>query len=1029
MRRTTTRSLFQCVKGRTHLRGATYGLNLKDKRCYATSSEVSKVDPFAPLDPFAHRHNLQPEDSETKDMLNVIGSQYKDLETLVKAIIPSDIYNGDKVMSLSSDDNGWTHVGEQGALKELKEKFANKNQVLKSLIGMGYYNTYTPGVVLRNMVENPGWYTQYTPYQAEISQGRLESLLNFQTMVSDLTALPISNASLLDEATAAAEAMNICFNKTQRNTFFVDHKVSPQTIDVVKTRAIPLGIEVVVGDAKTFKLNDQVSGVLVQYPNVDGVAIDYKDFFKQAKQNGSISVCASDLLALCILTPPGELGADVCVGNTQRFGVPLGYGGPHAAFMSVQDELKRSIPGRLIGVSKDAQGNVAYRMSLQTREQHIRRDKATSNICTAQALLANCAAMYAIYHGPEGLKKIASTVHSRTAYLRQIISTKYQIQDEKETYFDTFVIKSDQAKQLSDRAVQAGFNLRLIDDQRVGISLDETIEQSDVETLVRDVFQLEFKTNQPINHDTLTNSSLARTSDFLSHPVFNTYHTEHELLRYIWRLQSRDISLCQSMIPLGSCTMKLNSSSEMIPITWPQFNNIHPFAPTAQTQGYLDLFAQLERWLAIITGFDAVSLQPNAGSQGEFTGLLSIKKYLEHSGQLNRNICLIPTSAHGTNPASAVMAGMKVVVVKCDDKGNIDMNDLSQKANQYKDTLACAMVTYPSTHGVYEKGIAELCDVVHSHGGQVYMDGANMNAQVGLTSPGAIGADVCHLNLHKTFCIPHGGGGPGMGPIGVKSHLAPFLPNHSCVEMPGRSDETSMGAVSAAPWSSSSILAISWMYIRMMGSVGLRTATQVAIMNANYMAKRLESHYKIVYRGSDNLVAHEFIIDLNKINKTCGIGAEDVAKRLMDYGFHAPTMSFPIAGTLMIEPTESESRQELDRFCDALISIRREIEKVENGEYDRLDNPLKNAPHTLQVVTAEDWNHKYSRQVAAFPTRWTREVFKFWPTVARIDSAFGDKNLICTCPPLDSYSSEPVLVAKGDGENMSQVAKVKENSY
>jgi glycine dehydrogenase len=1003
-----------------------------------------------PLDTFPRRHNLQPENPQVREILQKIGS-YESLESLVKDIIPSDIYVGSKDLDFSFEKDGRRAVGEREALEELRRDYASKNKVLKSLIGMGYYGTITPPVILRNIVENPGWYTQYTPYQAEISQGRLESLLNYQTMVSDLTGLSVSNASLLDEGTAAAEAMNVCFNNSRKGgqdatyKFLVDHGVSPQTLDVVRTRAIPLNIEVVVGDFRTFDAkSNKVCGALIQYPNVDGRVLDYDDFCAKIHENDGLVVCTSDLLALTVLRPPGEFGADICIGNSQRFGVPLGYGGPHAAFMAVREEFKRIIPGRLIGVSKDSQGNMAYRMALQTREQHIRRDKATSNICTAQALLANCAAMYAVYHGPEGLRKIATTVHKRTLLLRNILEQQlgYQIANSKDSFFDTFVIQlssADQARKLSAKAVESGFNLRLINDTSLGVSLDETIGAQELDILVHKVFAAHAgkklapdaldRAAESVTSSSFDGTKFARQSEYLSHPVFNIYHTEHELLRYIYRLQARDISLAQSMIPLGSCTMKLNATSEMIPITWPEFNSIHPFAPLEQSAGYLQLFQDLEKWLGEITGFDAVSLQPNAGSQGEFTGLLAIKKYLESLGQHNRNICLIPVSAHGTNPASAVMAGMRVVVVKCDSNGNIDMADLKKKAQEYSKTLACVMVTYPSTHGVYEEGIAELCRIVHEHGGQVYMDGANMNAQVALTSPGRIGADVCHLNLHKTFCIPHGGGGPGMGPIGVKSHLAPFLPNHAVVDMPGTDQKTSMGAVSAAPWSSASILPISWMYIRMMGSKGLKNATQVAIMNANYMVSRLDSHYKVVYKGKKGLVAHEFILDINKFLKTANVGAEDVAKRLMDYGFHAPTMSFPIAGTLMIEPTESESKEELDRFCDALISIREEIRQIEEGKFDREDNPLKNAPHTLQMVTMDKWNHKYTREVAAFPNRLTKEVFKFWPTVARIDSAFGDKNLICTCPPLDSYSSEPVLVAKGDGEDQNRVGKAKENSY
>jgi glycine dehydrogenase len=981
------------------------------------------------LDTFPRRHCYQPDttsgttvshDNEiVNEMLKTVNPGFNSIEQLVQSVIPKNIYLGEKhrlKFDFEQTDRKYAN-GEYVILRELYEQYAKKNKVMKSLIGMGYYNTITPSVILRNIMENPLWYTPYTPYQAEISQGRLEGLLNFQTVTCDLTGLPVANASLLDEATAAAEAMNLCYSRLpknvqdEKNQFFVSDKVHPQTIAVIKTRAFRKGIEVIVGDYNKIKF-DKVCGVLLQYPDTTGlIAQDLEAFVQNAHKNGAMVVVATDLLALTILKPPGEFGVDIALGSAQRFGVPLGYGGPHAAFFAVKDELKRLIPGRIIGISKDTNGTKAYRMALQTREQHIRRDKATSNICTAQALLANMAAMYAIYHGPEGLRTLGNIVHEKTVILAKGLKAQgHKIFNgvENPLFFDTLQIElaAETSDVVMQRAVEAGYNLRKYDQKVVGLSIDETITGQDIDVILK-IFDP--KTKATIkdlcreDNNIIAKSNLLRKSAYLTHQVFNSYQTEHELLRYINRLQMKDISLAYSMIPLGSCTMKLNATSEMIPVTWREFSEIHPFVPLNQVDGYQKMINDLDKWLSEITGFAKVSMQPNAGSQGEFAGLMVIKQYLDKIGEKNRDVCLIPTSAHGTNPASAVMAGMRVVVVDCDKHGNIDVADLKKKAEQHSANLACLMVTYPSTHGVFEESIVEICDIIHKHGGQVYMDGANMNAQVGLTSPARIGADVCHLNLHKTFCIPHGGGGPGVGPIGVKEHLVPFLPSHPLVDMSpfGINSKDSFGPVSAAPHGSSSILPIVWMYIRMMGSEGLRNATQMAILNANYMAKRLEPHYKILYRGKSGYVAHEFIIDINPFRKTAGIEAEDIAKRLMDYGFHAPTMSFPIAGTLMIEPTESESKRELDKFCDALIQIRQEIRDIEEGKVDRTNNVLKNAPHVQLNICADKWDRPYSREQAAFPTKNYQS--KMWPAVSRIDGAAGDRNLICTCPPLDSY--------------------------
>ncbi len=884
---------------------------------------------------------------------------------------------------------------------------AARNKLFRSCIGMGFSDCVTPPVIQRNVVESPVWYTAYTPYQAEIAQGRLEALLNFQTMVSDLSGLPIANASLLDESTAAAEAMGLSHalaGKAGKEVFLVADDCHPQTISVVQTRALARGLTVHVLPYDKFEFGPQVFGALVQYPATDGAIRDYSSLCEDAHAHDALVTVASDLLSLVLLAPPGEWGADIAVGNTQRFGVPLGYGGPHAGFFATRDEYKRQIPGRIIGVSRDADGAPALRMALQTREQHIRREKATSNICTAQVLLAVVASMYAVYHGPDGLTRIATRVHQLTAALAEGVR-RLGLRIVHEDYFDT--LRIDLAAQNADdvirRAVASRINLRRLSDTEVGVSLDETTTPADVADLIA-VLTGSGATDTKVD-DLLAGSDpryderFRRTSTFMTHPVFHKYHSETELLRYIYRLQARDLSLVHSMIPLGSCTMKLNATAEMMPVTWPLFNKIHPFAPVDQAAGYAQLFSELEADLAEITGFSAVSLQPNAGSQGEYSGLLAIAGYHESRGDAHRKICLIPQSAHGTNPASAVMAGMTVVVVKTDTSGNIDVADLRGKAEAHRADLAALMVTYPSTHGVFEETISDICDIVHTNGGQLYMDGANMNAMVGLCRPGDVGADVCHLNLHKTFCIPHGGGGPGMGPIGVAQHLAPFLPGHAVIDQPGREV---VGAVSESPWGSASILPISYAYIRMMGPDGLAEATKIAILNANYMAKRLDPHYPVLYRGQNGTIAHECIVDTRVVKASSGVEVEDIAKRLMDYGFHAPTVSFPVAGTMMIEPTESESKAELDRFCDAMIAIREEIRAIETGAADRTDNVLKNAPHTLARITADEWTHPYPRSQAAFPAPWVRES-KFWPSTARIESAYGDRNLVCSCPPTDAY--------------------------
>jgi len=948
---------------------------------------------LAPGDTFPRRH-IGPDAAEVREMLSAVG--FDSLDALVDATVP-DAIRMRRPLALPAAR------GEHELIDDLR-RIAARNQVFRSYIGMGYYDCITPPVIQRNVLENPGWYTQYTPYQAEIAQGRLEALLNFQTMVADLTGLPLANASLLDEGTAAAEAMVMCaaLARHQRRVFVAAADCHPQTVAVVQTRARSMGIEVVVAEPASMEISKDVFGILLQYPTTDGRVVDYAPLAERAHAAGAQVVVAADLLALALLRPPGEFGADIAIGSTQRFGVPLGFGGPHAAYLSTRDDHKRQIPGRLVGVSRDRDGRPAFRLALQTREQHIRRDKATSNICTAQVLLAIMASMYGVYHGPDGLRAIASRIHSLTVRLAAGLKRRgLAIGDAP--FFDTLrvVVPRGEAARVLERAAKRRMNLRDFGDGSVGISLDETTLESDVEALLEVLGGRAGGEAETEDADTIADfpAPFARSSAYMTHEVFNRHHSETEMLRYIHRLQARDLSLTTSMIPLGSCTMKLNATSEMLPVTWPEFGEMHPFAPAQQTAGYAQVFGDLEAWLAEITGFAAVSLQPNAGSQGEYAGLLTIRAYHEARGDAARSICLIPVSAHGTNPASAVIAGFKVVVVGCEPNGNIDVGDLRKKAEEHRADLGALMVTYPSTYGVFEESIREVCEIVHANGGQVYMDGANMNAQVGLTRPGDIGADVCHLNLHKTFCIPHGGGGPGMGPIGVAKHLAPFLPGHVVT---GLGTKQSIGAVSAAPYGSPSILTIPWVYIALMGAEGLKRATEVAILNANYMARRLEDHYPVVYRGKNGRVAHEFIVDIRPFKETAGIEVDDIAKRLMDYGFHSPTMSFPVSGTLMIEPTESEPKGELDRFCEAMISIREEIRAIEEGRMDRADNPLKNAPHTVRAVTADEWTHPYTREQAAFPAPWVRS-HKFWPAVARIDNTYGDRNLVCACPPMESY--------------------------
>jgi glycine dehydrogenase len=941
---------------------------------------------------FVSRH-LGPRPSDISSMLDTMG--YPGFDALIDAVVPGTIRRR-------------TPLDLPGAMSEpealaLLRTIAADNQVFRSFIGMGYANTITPTVIQRNILENPGWYTAYTPYQPEISQGRLEALLNYQTLVTDLTGLPIANASLLDEGTAAAEAMSLTLAvapHADAPRFLVDEGCHPQTIAVVQTRAEARGVDVQVGPPATFTFGDGVIGCLLQYPATDGGIHDFRPVVERAHAAKAIVTVAADLLALTVLVPPGEWGADIAVGNTQRFGVPLGYGGPHAAFFATRDDYKRHLPGRLIGVSRDREGRPALRMALQTREQHIRREKATSNVCTAQVLLAVIAGMYAVYHGPDGLRAIAARVHRRTAGLaRALEGLGYTLTHR--AFFDTIAVETDEATaaRILQAALDHRINLRPISPRRIGVSLDETTTMDDVRDLAA-VFAL----GRPVPEISETAEALPpafeRTSAFCTHPVFHRHRSETEMLRYMRRLEARDLSLTSAMIPLGSCTMKLNASTEMMPITWPEFGAIHPFAPVDQARGYARMFDDLERWLAEVTGFARISLQPNAGSQGEYAGLLVIRAWHRSRGELHRDVCLIPQSAHGTNPASAVMAGFKVVVVKTDADGNIDIADLKAQAEANRDRLGALMVTYPSTHGVFEAGIHDICEIVHANGGQVYMDGANMNAQVGLTRPADIGADVCHLNLHKTFCIPHGGGGPGMGPIGVAAHLGPFLPDHPVIPL---GHAQSCGTVSAAPWGSPSILPISWAYIAMMGSEGLTEATRVAILNANYIAHRLKDQFPVLYTGPNGLIAHECILDMRPFKASAGIEVEDIAKRLIDYGFHPPTVSFPVAGTLMVEPTESESLEELDRFIDAMLAIREEIREVEQGVAERGNNVLSHAPHPMQLVMADDWNRPYARERAGFPTEATR-AHKSWPTVSRIDGAYGDRNLVCTCPPIEEYA-------------------------
>jgi len=948
---------------------------------------------------FQSRH-IGPDKHELELMLKQIG--VSSMEQLIAETVPGSIR--------LKQELSWEAQGEQEFLTDLRD-LASKNKVFKNYIGLGYYGTHVPGVIQRNILENPGWYTAYTPYQAEISQGRLEALLNFQTMVMDLTGMDIANASLLDEASAAAEAMHMFYasrtkESIQANTkkLFVSDDCFPQTIDVLKTRSEPLGIELVIGSSAE-DLDNSYFGAILQYPGKNGQINNTAEFVTKAKESGIQVAVATDLLALTLMTAPGDWGADVVFGNSQRFGVPFGYGGPHAAFFATREIYKRDIPGRIIGVSIDAQGNKALRMALQTREQHIRRDKATSNICTAQVLLAVMAGMYAVYHGPKGLRQIASRVHTIAKRASSaLVALGYDQQNT--AYFDTLNIGcSDLTEKIYQAALEAKINLRIIDKQNIAVSFDETTTEKDLEKLISIFSGAKSSSDLHLNQTTLPEvieGKNKRATTFLEHPVFNTHHSETEMLRYISTLEKKDLSLNHSMIPLGSCTMKLNATTEMIPLSWPEWNSIHPFAPLDQTQGYQKMIRELEDYLCKITGFDAVSLQPNSGAQGEYAGLLVIRAFHHSKGDQGRNIVLIPSSAHGTNPASAVMAGMKVVVVKCDDQGNVDIADLRQKAEAHKANLSALMVTYPSTHGVFEEGITEMTRIIHDCGGQVYMDGANMNAQVGLTNPATIGADVCHLNLHKTFAIPHGGGGPGMGPICVAKHLAEFLPSHTIIKTGG-----STPAVSAAPWGSASILLISYAYIRLLGGAGVTDATRYAILNANYIKARLENHYSILYVGSQNRVAHEMIADCRMFKNSAGIEVVDIAKRLMDYGFHAPTMSFPVPGTIMIEPTESEAKSELDRFCDAMISIREEIRELETGKADRKDNVLNNAPHTVRVLTNDQWEHPYSRAKAAYPLAYISDN-KFWPSVGRVDNAYGDRNLVCACPPMESYAEETV---------------------
>ncbi len=961
---------------------------------------------------FLHRH-IGSDEEQISEMLSTVGAS--SLDQLIDETIPADI-RLEEEMDLDEP------MSEYRFLDEFK-KLASQNEVFQSYIGMGYYDTLTPTVIKRNILENPGWYTAYTPYQAEIAQGRLEALINFQTMVSDLTGMELANASLLDEGTAAGEAMSMFYSslrgskRKEASKFFVSDLCHPQTIDVVEGRAQPQGIKVATGDHRELDVTDkELFGILLQYPGTDGSVEDYTGLIEAAHENGVQVVVAADLLSLTLLTSPGEMGADAVVGSTQRFGVPMGYGGPHAAYFATGEGYKRQIPGRIIGVTQDAEGNPAYRMALQTREQHIRRERATSNICTAQVLLAVIAGMYAVYHGPEGLRRIAERIHGLAkAAAGGLEKLGYEV--ESELFFDTLTVGTgdeETRERIRELALERKMNFRYYEDARIGLSFDEVKDPADVKRVL-DVFAEAAGREGEISTDEIGRGlevdypgALRRESSYMEHPVFNLYHSEHEMLRYLKKLENRDLSLVHSMISLGSCTMKLNATTEMIPLSWPEFAQIHPFAPQEQAKGYHRLFEELERQLAEITGYAAVSLQPNSGAQGEYAGLMAIRAYHRHKGEEHRNVTIVPDSAHGTNPASAVMAGMKVVVTKCDDHGDIDLDDLREKVEKNRDRLAALMITYPSTHGVFEQDIKEICEVIHENGGLVYMDGANMNAQVGLTSPGEVGADVCHLNLHKTFCIPHGGGGPGVGPIGVNEKLKPFLPGNAVVPTGG---EEAIPAISAAPWGSASILTISYAYIRMMGAYGLTRATQMAILNANYLKDRLKEHYPILYTGKNGRTAHEFIVDLRPFKQSAGVEAADVAKRLMDYGFHAPTMSWPVPGTIMVEPTESESKEELDRFCEAMISIREEIREIEEEQADAGNNVLKHAPHSMRVAMDEAWDRPYSREKAVFPLDYIR-FDKFWPAVSRVDDAYGDRNLMCSCVPLDAYAEgqEPEAV-------------------
>ncbi len=961
----------------------------------AQANSLAKTAVNQSTDIFAQRH-IGVNEQQIKQMLEILGVD--SLDALIEQTVPAAI-RLNKPLQLPGAQS------EVAALAKLKA-IAKQNQVYRSFIGRGYYNCVTPAVILRNVLENPGWYTSYTPYQAEIAQGRLEALLNYQTMIVDLTGLEIANSSLLDEGTAAAEAMSMSYAlcKTKANAFFIDAGCHPQTIEVVKTRALPLGIQVIIDNYTNCDFSTSIFGALLQYPATDGTINDYGSFIEQVHEAGALATVAADILSLTLLTPPGEFGADIAVGSTQRFGVPLGYGGPHAAYFATKEKYQRQVPGRIVGVSQDVHGKPALRLALQTREQHIRREKATSNICTAQVLLAVIASMYGVYHGAAGIKAIATRIHLLTATLATgLRQLGYEVTNQ--SFFDTIRVNTGEnsAAELIQIAAHNQINLRWLDHKAIGISLDETTTEQDLINIWQ-IFagskDLPFDGELINSQSTTIKQQQLRTSSYLTDEVFNRYHSETELLRYLHSLETKDLSLTTSMIPLGSCTMKLNATAEMIPVTWAEFGNIHPFAPLEQTQGYQELFNELETWLGEITGFAGISLQPNAGSQGEYAGLQVIRQYHQSRGEGHRNICLIPESAHGTNPASAVMCGMKVIAVKCDRHGNIDLKDLQSKAEKHKDNLSALMVTYPSTHGVFETEIKSICAIVHQYDGQVYMDGANMNAQVGLCRPGDFGADVCHLNLHKTFCIPHGGGGPGVGPIGVMSHLVPFLPATPTTPK----DAQPIGAISAAPWGSASILVISWMYIAMMGEAGLTQATKIAILNANYMAKRLEPCYSVLFKGESGFVAHECIIDLRPLKKMARVEVEDVAKRLMDFGFHAPTVSWPVIGTVMIEPTESESKEQLDRYCDAMLAIYQEAKAIANGDIDPEDNPLKNAPHTAESIICSDWSHPYSREQAAYPAPWTKE-HKFWTTVGRINNAYGDRNLICSCTGMDAYSA------------------------